>query len=490
MDIRRILLTLRQQIWLLFALTGLSLLAFLLVPQLGKQVVYVSSAKILLSPPQRATVGAEAFRGGIDSGNWLQDQQTLTELVTSERLLSRICAVCNLRSGWQELKEKVSLEPLSQDFSRRVNMFAIHVRDPSPKQSQKLTEAAVQEFVSYVEELSAREFANTRRFLEELVAEAKEKVDDTEEKLLTITSSHADAAENTVGAESLNSLDNEKRKLREEQAMLEAEMNAVQAYLSGQSSIIPSTVASKPEAGLTQFESSLTAAKLKLVELEQLYTSENLQVTEQRARLAKLQQLYDSRVQEFAEAVSQEKSRLLADKKKQLQAVEARMSEIRHRQLTPNEKREVAKLERQLNMWEENHLNLVKQLYQARVLEQSSRRQGAITVLENPGPGLRAKERRSRSLGAQIALGLPFSLGLAVSIILTMDFLGASLRLVPKIETTLGIPVMAVIPPVDPELKEMWEAYKREETMPAHRACLLLDDEARPVTPDLQTAEG
>ncbi|MBT9585587.1 hypothetical protein IV102_19760 [bacterium] len=476
MDIRRLLLTLWQQIWLLLGLTAAALTAFLLVPELGKKVVYVSTSKILLSPSQRQGLSQDGYRGGIDSGNWLSDQQTLTELVTSERLLSRICSACNVHSGWQALRENVHLEPLSQDFARRVNMFALTVQDSSPAQAQKLTEAAVQEFVNYVEELSAREFANTRRFLEELVAEAKEKVDDTEEKLLTITSSHADAAENTVGAESLNALENDKRKLREEQAVLEAEMGSVQSYLSGQSAVVPSAVMAKPDSGLSQLESSVTAARLKLVELEQLYTQENLQVVEQRAKLEKLQQLYQTRVQQFADAVSQEKSRTLSDKRKQLESIDLRISEIRHRQLTPSEKREVAKLERQLNMWEENHLNLVKQLYQARVVEQSSRRQGAITVLENPGPGVRAKEKKSRSLASRIGLGLPFSLGLAITVVLSVEFLGASLRLVPKIETSLRVPVMAVIPPVDAELKELWEAYKREETLPTSRQCLLLDE--------------
>lgn len=474
MDIRRLLLTLRQQVWLLLALTLAALAIFLILPQLGKKVVYVSTAKILFSPSQR-TVGlpGEAYRG-MDTGNWLADQQTLTELVTSERLLSRICVVANLHQSWQELREQVHLEPLSMDYTRKVNLFALSVQDPSPQLSQKLTQAAVQEFVAYVEELSAREFANTRRFLEELVAEAKEKVDDTEERLLTITSSHPDSGESSVVAGEMSTLENDKRRLREEQAQLEAEIGSVQSYLSGQTPVVPTPLTTRADAGLNQMESAVAAARLKLAELEQLYTNENLQVQEQRVRLEKLQQLYDARVQQLADTVAQEKGRALGQKRQQIESINRRISEVRNRQLTPEERRQVSKLERQLNMWEENHLNLVKQLYQARVIEQSSRRQGAITVLENPGPGVRSKEKSSRTLTTQIALGLPFSLGFAIAMIFTLEFVGASMRVVPKIELSLGVPVFAVIPPVSSELRDTWEAYKREETLPEDLPSLLL----------------
>ncbi len=474
MDIRRILLTLRQQIWLLLGLTLATLTLFLMIPQLGKKIVYVSRAKILLTP-QRSSGLTDGGRG-MDTGNWLADEQTLAELVTSERLLSRICQTCNLRTPWQDLREQVRFEPLSQDYARRVSLFLLSVGDAEPKQAQKLTEAAVQEFVSYVEELSAREFANTRRFLEELVAEAKEKVDDTEEKLLTITSAHSDTADSANTATTLNTLDIEKRKLQEDIAVLSAETDSVRSYMAGQSSVLPTTLSSKSDSSLTQMESSLTAARLKLIELEQLYTAQNIQVTEQRARVQKLQQIFDERAQQYAESVTRERTQALDEKRKALSSVDARMSELRNKQLTPSEKRQVAKLERQLNMWEENHLNLVKQLYQARVVEQSSRRQGAITVVESPGPGLEEKEKRTRTLAAQIALGLPFSLAFAVSIVFVLDFVGASMRLVPKIENTLGLPVMAVIPPVDPELGELWEQYKREETLPRGLPGLLAED--------------
>lgn len=475
MDIRRFVLLLRQQFWLFAILTLSSISLFLLLPKFFSSTVYVSAAKILLTPSQRASIGADAYRG-YDTGNWLADQQTLQELLTSERLLNRVCTTTNSRASWQDLRERVLVEPLAVDFARKVSLFSLSIQDPNPQQAQKLTEAAVQEFISYVEELSAREFANSRRFLEELVAEAKEKVDDSEDQLLSITSRHVDSTQAESMMSSLVSLDTDKRKVREDIAILEADLGGVQSYLSGQSSILPGNVIQRPDSSLTQMETSVATARMKLVELEQLYTSENVQVVEQKAKLQKLQSLFQSRMQDFASSVSQEKSRLLAERRKQLGSIEERMSEIRHQQLSPAEKRQVAKLERQLNMWEENHLNLVKQLYQARVVEQSSRRQGAITVLESPGPGILAKDKKSRTFGSRLALGLPLCIAFAMSVILGIDMLGTSLRLMPKVEAALGVPVLCVIPPVDPEIGELWETYKREETLGENLLDLLEED--------------
>lgn len=476
MDIRRLLLTLRQQIWLLLGLTLATLAVFILLPELGKKVVYVSRCKILLTPSRGASGLTEGRTGGLDSNNWIADQQTLGELLTSERLLTRVAQVCNLRTPWQDLREQILFEPMTQNYGGKVSLFSLSVQDASPQQAQKINKAAVQEFVSYVEELSAREFANTRRFLDELVAEAKEKVDDTEERLLSITTSHSDTAESAAASESIQTLEDEKGKLRDEAAQLEAEVSTVQSYLAGSYEVLPVAVTAKAGVGLGQLQGSVDTARLKLLELEQLYTNENVLVVEQRAKLDKLRQLYETRCQQTADSILKDTGALLAEKRKQIAACEARISDIRNRQLTPMEKRQVAKLERQLNMWEENHLNLVKQLYQARVVEQSSRRQGAITVLENPSSGTEAKGKASRSFSQRLALGLPFSLGLGVAVILSIQFVGASLRLVPKIEASLGVPVLAVIPPVDPEFGELWEAYKREETLPTHLPSLLMDD--------------
>ena len=433
--------------------------------------VYVSTAKVLLTPQSSVKDGETS-----SSGNWLSNQQTLQELVGSERLLVRVANTLNLKGSWQALRDQVTLQTFAGTGRSEVNLFSITVKDASPQQAQKLAQAVVDEFISYVEELSAREFANTRKFLEELVAEAKDKVDATEERLLQITSARAEASQSELTVQTLNELDSDRRKAKSEVADLEAELSSLQDYLSGTTTALPGLLHDTSGEGLQEMDRSISTSRLKLLELEQLYTDNNVLVRQQRARLAKLQDSYSAQASLTVEAAAKERTKRLNERREALKSLSARILDIQNRQLTPTEKRQVAKLERELQLWEENHLNLVKQLYQARVVEQSSRRQGALTILESPALGELSREKKSRSLGAQLALALPFSIGFGVFFVLAIDLLSTSLRLVPKIEASLGIPVLTVIPAVDEEVQELWESFKREATVPLIYESLLLDD--------------
>jgi hypothetical protein len=111
-------------------------------------------------------------------------------------------------------------------------------------------------------------------------------------------------------------------------------------------------------------------------------------------------------------------------------------------------------------------LSLVKQLYQARVVEQNSKRQGAITILETPSRGVLARDKKARSLGAKLAINIPFCLGLSIGLAVAMDLFSSSFRLVPKIEAAMDTSVMAVIPSIEPEMGQVWESYKHESTVP------------------------
>ena len=462
MDVRRIILAITHRKGLFAAFFLLSVCIFVLIPQAS--TMYESCAKVLLTPSNAPVAFGDQGRSFGDP-NWLSDEATLRELVSSERVMKRVIQAAGLKMEWLDLRERVILEPLSGGLNNRVTLFALGCEDEDPKNAQKIAQALADEFVKSVEELSAREFSSTRRFLEELVAEAQEKVDVTSDKLLGITTSHADKAEGTVLAESQNDLETERRKMRDESAMLEAEVGAMQRFLAGQLDTPPWSVLGQ-DTGLRQMEGAVGEARLKLVELQQRYTDDNQQVIEQKAKLAKVQQLYQGRLTAYVQSLHAEKSRSLAEKRSRLSSVQARLSELRNRQLTPQQKRDVAKLERQLQTWEENHLTLVKQLYQARVVEQSSRRQGSIDVLENPYPGQISKKKKRHGLAMIYGLGIPFSLIAATLMVMGIEYFFANLRLVPRIESTLGIPMLAIIPPVSNALAKNWEDYKHTNTVP------------------------
>jgi capsular polysaccharide biosynthesis protein len=465
MDIRRLIQAVQAKKWLFLAVFAVALGLLVILPQATTQQYYLSTARILVTPANQAN-GTAAQEGASGSTKWLTNEATLRELVTSERLVGRVLQLAKRTEKWTDIKEHVVLEPLTQGFSQDVTLFSLGLEDTDPQKSKMMSELLAKEFVSYVEELSAREFANTRRFLEELVAESKERVEATEDKLLNITAAKVSSSDENKLVDSQDELETERRTIKTELLTQESELQAVSAFLNGSVDTPPWAVIQQGDSSLKSLETAASEAKLKLLELEQLYRDDNQLVQAQRAKLAKIQGVYDTRLNSYVRALRNEKAQVVADRRTRLASLDNRIRELRNRQLSIEEKREASKLERQLEMWEENYLGLVKQLYQARILEQASRRQGAITIIQPPYEGLPVKGKARRNLAQALAFGLPFSVALAVGAVLAADYFHSSLRVLPKIEARLGLQVLAVVPTVPAEVAEVWESYKREETMP------------------------
>ncbi|MGE0492765.1 MAG: GumC family protein [Vulcanimicrobiota bacterium] len=462
MDVWRGLQAVRQRKWLFALLAIVTLAATILVPRAGLEIEYASTAKLLLTPPSAAQTGGRA--GGAAQPLWFAEAATLNELITSERLLGRVVESLKLPYEWTGLKDSVSLDTLGgsrNPFYRggTVTIFSVTVRAADPESAQKIASALVDEFVRYVAELSAEEYANTRRFLEELVAETRENVEATEDKLLAITAAK-EGAQDESAREARRELEAERMKLKEEVSVLQTELSVIQDFLSGTITSPPWSVISQDNAMLKNLEGAVSENRLKLLELEEVYTPQSKQVVEQRQKLQKVEELYRDHLDSTVSSLASQKSTALQEKQAALSRITSQLIALSKQQLTLEEKREVAKLERELSMWEESHLSLVQQLYQARVVEQSSRRQGAISVMEKPSPGVPAKDKKGPSLLMSLAVGLPFSVVFSLGVVLLLEFLNSSLRVLPRIEESLQLPVLAIIPTVPEELAAEWEEIK------------------------------
>ncbi len=453
----------KQRKWFLLICFLVTLVVSVLIPQGGSEKIYVSQAKVLLTPPT-STGSQDAPR---DMGRWwFTDEATLKELVDSEELLRHVIAKLKLEMEWSELKDKVTLSAAGVDapggfrWGMSNSLFQITVESTSPEMSKKIADVVVEEFVSSIQDLSAREFANTRRFLEDLVREAKQNAEATENKLLGITTKRDTKTDERDIATQISELERQKLSLREQLAKLGAEQAAVNSYLSGGSNTPPWTLL-KEDGALRSLEQTVAENRIKLVEASQYYTPDSPEVRAQADKLAQVQSLYDEQMSKASRSVVDEKGNESGALEAQLSSVESQISKLRATQLTPNERREVAKLERELNVWEENRLALVRQLYQARVVEQSSRRQGAISILQRPTLGVQPRDGHLPSLLKSLALGIPFSLVVSLGLLLLVDFVGRSLQLLPHIEETLQTPILVVVPKYPREITEEWDRVKK-----------------------------
>ena len=456
MDLWRGTQAIKQRKELFLAVFLITLLTVVLVPRGKIEITYESSAKILLTPP----AGMEDSVGRRQVKLWFADETTLRELVTSEKLLKRVITKLDLKTAWVDLRDQITFKTPGRRSSRSqsVTLFYLIAADEQPERAQKIASELVKEFVRYIQELSAQEFADTRRYLEELVAEAKEKVETLEEQLLTITANKA-VGDGMGLLESETNLERERLRLKAERAQLESETDAINGFLTGQSKSPPWTIVSQRDQMVGQLETAISEAELKLLELKELYKEDSRLVKEQQAKVDKVRGLYDSQVNQVVTSLYNEKLTALKERRDQLSQVSHQLLELRKQRLTPEEKRQVTKLERELNMWEESHLSLVRQLYQARVVEQSSRRQGAIQVLEQPSPG-RATEGKVPNLATSILMGIPFSLLVALGVVLGAEYWNSSLQFIPRVEQRLELPVLVSIPLVPEDLANEWESVK------------------------------
>ncbi len=473
MDFRKSIKVLRRWRWTFLAVWSAAFCLVVFAPENNVQPVpiYKSSAKILLTP---STSSSASFRGagslnhsGDVARSWFADPTIIEELIMSEELLTRVQANSGMDLSWDRLRGMISIEPVQEGRMSfgQLKLFRLSVTAGDPVQSEKLTRLVTDEFMAYVQELSAREFANTRRFVEELVDEAEQRRMAAEEALLRLKEKYADSpAEASIQAEEA-ALESERRAVNVEVTTLKGRLAAVRDYIDGRSSSAPWEILNKQDGSLAGLEANVSQLKLELAKAREVYTDENSKVKMLKARLSRAQQIYQEDLNHYVESLYQSTSSELKQKMVRSQALTRQLTVLASSRMSDDDRRQAKKLERQMTLWDENHLSLTQQLYQARVVEQSSRRQGSVNVLEKPrrgaaitplGPSSTVTSKKKK-MASGLLLGLVLGIGAAF----LREFLSASMRLRPRIEEALELPVIAVIPATPSELTVDWERFKR-----------------------------
>lgn len=468
MDMLKVLKALKKWRWTFIGVTALSLSLIALAPAGDAQGLeammtrYQSEAKILLTPPS-GHVNTNSSGVNVDVANsWFSDPVVLQELVLSEELLSRVARGAEITQSWDEFRDVVQVEPLSQNH-RSVNLFKLVVTASDPKEAQKLTRILTDEFSNYVQEISAKEFANTRKFIEELVVEAEERRLQAEDNLMAVREKYLGLPTDNEIATKQMDLETRRQNTSQEIPSLQAEVESLRSYLDGTTTNPPWSVLQKSDSSLRTLESAISENRIELEKAREVYTEENSNVITAKNRLERSTQLYEEELRNYVTSLYESKSQELQQKISTERTLASQLNSLLASQMSPEDRREVKKLERELNQWEENHLSLQQQLYQARVVEQGSRRQGAVNVLENPRLGMPIAMDLpvSASKGKKLLFAIPFCLILGAGAALLREYLTTSMRLRPRIEEILEVPIIAVIPSTSSELTVDWERFKR-----------------------------
>ena len=452
MDIWRSIKLIREKFVLFVVASLIAFVGILVFPSLSakKLEFYRSSAKILITPTSQDVRVAGERTGS--ASNWFSDEATLRTLLSSQELLEVVIDSCGLKENWVDLRSRIQLEILSQS-SQQVSLIEISAVASKPEEARLLTQTICDRFVAYVQQLSTAEHDKTVAFLERERRNAEREVARSQKRLLKVGILPASRGGSNPVDEAWVELQRNRADQEREVALAQVELEQLD-YATG-----PESFAT--EGGPNLMDSNLAKEQLKLDELREVYTERSPQV---KAQLAKVQRQQAKQQARFSSKLDSQRGALearLNKAQRMLAETNRRAKDLEAKRPTPEKYLQYAVEERQLSMWQENLLDLTRQLYRARVMQQSSRREGAFSVVERPQPGTPSTgTKNSRSPLVRVLMTIPMALACGIGVILLYDYLTASMRMLPRIEEALGLPIIGTIPILPAEMVTNWDAMK------------------------------
>jgi capsular polysaccharide biosynthesis protein len=455
-DIWRSLRLIRTKPWLFIIGTLVGFVLVLFGPSfLTKPLqVYQSTAKILITPNSS---------GSVDPGvrTWFVDESTIRVLLSSQDLLDVVLESAGSKVSWLELKDRIKVEILSK--GNVVSLLEVSVVGGKAEEVRVLTQTLSEKFIQYVQQLSAAEHDKTVAYLERERRSIEREMARSHKRLLKLGFFPAGSGRSNSVEDTWVQLQTRRNDLEREFAMAQAEVEQLQIAASESSE----TMGLIEGAGTAMLQDSLAKERIKLAELREVYTERSVQVQQQLQKLNKVEAVQKV---EFGRAIS---ARMKAAQKKSeklsslLAQTKTRLQELESKRPGPEKQFEYANEDRQLQMWQESFLAITRQLYTARGLQQSSRREGAFTIVEKPQPGrLVAGQSTNQSLGSRVAMAIPLGLIVGVALVMAADYLSTSMRLEPRIEEALGLPIIGSIPNVPEDTSSSWDLMKQNLRRP------------------------
>lgn len=458
MDIWRSLRLIRGQSVLFFLACVVAFVLVMIAPLFTakKLMVYKSSTKVLITPTTSAVTLAGERQTDNSVKTWFADPATLKTLLSSQDLLTLVLEAAHSSMTWTDLRERIQLDILS-NTGNQVSLLEVSVMGTKPEETRVLALTLSEKFIQYVQQLSASEQDRTVAFLERERRNAEREVARAQKRLLSVGIVPTDGKSNPLD-DAWVQLQQQRNQLERDVALVRAEVDQLE-----QVGDMDSSLSDLADAGTTNSVMSDAVAReqLKLAELRETYTEQAPQVQTQITKIQRMQQVY---TRELNNRVSGRRAGLLrkAEKMESLLAeTERRLRALEAKRPSAEKHLEFANQNRQLAMWQENYLDLTRQLYRARVMQQGSRREGAFTIVEKPQPGkLVSGKVAEGSPVMRLLIAIPVALVCGLGAVMAHDYLTSSMRLQPRIEEAMGVPIIGQIPSQGSDLISQWDNMK------------------------------
>lgn len=462
-DIWRSLRMVRSQPLLFFLGAVIGFVAMLVGPSLTSKppMVYKSFAKILITPNTNSL--SDATHRAVDPSvrAWFVDESTIRALLSSQDLLELVLESAGSNMSWLELRDRVSINILSRG-GPAVSLLELSVTGNKAEDVRVLAQTLSEKFIQYVQQLSAAEHDKTVAFLERERRNAEREISRTHKRLLKLGVAPSNGRTNSL-EEAWVQLQQRRNELERELSMAEAEVEQLDvAQAEGIETMI------SPEgAGTAVMGDAVAKEKLKLEQLREVFTEKSTQVQEQIGKVKRAEELMLRDFQHKVQARRQAAQRKRAHLSTLLAQTQQRLKSLEDKRPGPDKLLQYSTEERQLAMWQDSYLDLTRQLYRARVLQQSSRREGAFTIVEKPIIGkLVSGAIVNRSFGVRVLIAIPVGLIAGLGLVIAAEYFSSSMRLEPRIEEALGLPILGTIPTVAEDASTRWDTMKQNVPRP------------------------
>jgi tyrosine-protein kinase Etk/Wzc len=376
-----------------------------------------------------------------------------------------------------EIRRRMSLASLSE---RSTDVFTISATADNPTEAAMLANTITDVYISKILDMKSASLDKAEQFLLQQMNIVNENLQQAEEALSAFKEQEGIIADEDYSSGLLKQLGDLYGELSETQMnaeLMQAQLNTVHQLLAEKRKEITPMGTNQSTSQIEQLQSMIADWQIQLVVLKQRYTDKDREVIDLKEKIAAAQSQLDSEIQklvqqqgasidplsEWQNLIQQSvqldiQFRGLQQKEKLLSAKIAQFKS-EHPQLL-NKRIEYTRLERTARIYESNYLQLIDKSGEVQLLRHM--KTAGITVIDKATePTSPIKPKKTLTLVLGIMIGLLLGVGAAFF----LEYIDDSLKIEKDIDRFLQLPVVGVIPKIEPQkeaLKKMEEMEEKE----------------------------
>lgn len=409
---------------------------------------YEASTVILIQPQE---IPSEYVVATVRSG--LEDRvRSMTQEVMSRSNLERVMTEMDIYT--EERARGVPIELLVEAMRSRITLdvsgssrsnmgsFTLSFKGRDPQHTADVTNRLASLFIESNLKARARQATETTEFLEKQLADLKALLEDYERKLQVFRNVHMgqlpeQLQSNTAMLSNLqNNLETVQRSL--------ADARNRKLLLQGHSTQSPST--GPPSTSPTRYQ-RLTELRQRLQDMKANYTPEHPEIRRLMDQIREIESQPAETVHEKRDPQIQAINVEIANLERDAARIKARIGEFQQRvENTPKAEQEMATMQRDYQITQQNYQRLLDRLYEARRAESlEKRQQGEQFRVLDPAQPPRAPVRPNflRLILVFLVLGLGSGSGL----LLMMELMDNTVKGIQQVEELSGnIPCISAVP--------------------------------------------